>query len=274
MSPRKPAQQVVALQHRSEKQEAGPPAPAAYLWESTLARALWPLLTPSPQPWGRLQCLTQSRWSEVVVNRKLGQRPYIILCKQLSLPDAVGERWQPSDRETDAHLSKGTGQSLSRRASEFPWGEALLSCSLILFPYIWVALLLLIYTHPSCNIRLLIQTWNLVSLKPSTFRLAGLEATGGSWKYFSAHWPRDPSQPQDSTLIWGHRLIWVLFIAFSVPVQERIVNHWPFFFLSKQGEGSANQRAGKQRSWTSDIAALVTQTPVISPENSCGTQCY
>ena len=148
---------------------------------------------------GRLQCLTQSRWSEVVVNRKLGQRPYIILFKQLSLPDAVGEKWQPNDRETDAHLSKGTGQSLSQRASESPWGEALLSCSLILFPYIWVALPLLTYTHPSSNIRLLIQTWNLVSLKPSTFRLAGLEATGGAWKYFSAHWPRDPRKPQINT---------------------------------------------------------------------------
>ena len=207
VSPRKPAQWVVALKHRAERQEAGPQAPGAYLWESTLGRALWPLLTPSPQPWGRLQCLTQSRWSEMVVNRKLGQRPYIILCKQLFLPNAVGEKWQPSDRETDAQLSKGTGQSLSRRASESPWGEALLSCSLILFPYIWVALPLLTYAHPSSNIRLLIQTWDLVSLKPSTFRLAGLEATGGTWKYFSAQWPRDPSKPQDSILIWGHPLI-------------------------------------------------------------------
>ena len=46
----------------------------------------------------------------------------------------------------------------------------------------------------------------------------------------------------------GIHLFWVLFIASSVPVKERIVNHWPFFFLSKQGEGSASQMADKQRS--------------------------
>lgn len=149
-----------------------------------------------------------------------------------------------------------------------------MTCGLI-FPYVWVTSPPLTHTikKNKCS-KARPQIWKAAGLKPNTLGLA--EST-----FVRIYWPRGPSKSEDGIYSFeGIRLCCFLVITSFFPVKERILRHWQFFFLSKQGEGSSNQMEN-QLTDTENITHQTRQTfrsfvlerLVVFTENSCGTWC-